>query len=61
MAKMEVTKKKVTKVCGRLDKREDGTFVIIVEDKDYVEEFELEPIIEDLCGDIISLSSEREL
>lgn len=50
-------KKKVYNVCGTLEKDENGRWVIIVENKDNVETYNLDGLLSDMNGTIISLKS----
>lgn len=58
MAKQKVEKKSVITVCGRLEKDEDGTFIVIVEDKDDVQEYVLSDLLNEMQGYLINLNAE---
>lgn len=58
MAKQKYEEKKVIAICGRLDKTEDGDYVVTVEDKDDYTEYSLMDILQSMCGSVISLTSD---
>jgi hypothetical protein len=58
MAKQKYEKKKVISIVGTLDKNEDDRYIVIVEDKDSFQEYDLADILEELQGSVISLTSE---
>ena len=58
MAKQKYEKKKVISIVGTLDKNEDDRYIVTVEDKDNIQEYDLADILEELQGSVISLTSE---
>lgn len=61
MAKQIFERKQVVKLVGRLDKDDDGKFVVTVEDKDRVTEYDLDDILNNVLGSVISLQSEEDI
>lgn len=62
MAKQGYEKKQTIKITGTLDKRVDtGELIITVVDKDSVVEYELEDIISDMMGTMVTFSNEETL
>lgn len=61
MAKQMISKNTNIKVVGTLDKNENGEYFITIEDKDDVMSFLLNPLLEEMIGTEISLSSVDEL
>ena len=58
MAKQKYEKKQIITICGTLDKNEDDRYIVIVEDKDTFQEYDLTDILEEMEGHVISLSSD---
>lgn len=56
MAKQTYERKRMTKIVGILDKKDDE-YIVIVDDYEY----KLEDILDDILGSTISLSSEEEI
>jgi hypothetical protein len=61
MAKQMISKNTNIKVVGILDKNENGEYFVTIEDKDNVTSFLLNPLLEEMVGTEISLSSVDEL
>ena len=61
MAKQMISKNKNIKVVGILDKNENGEFYVTIEDKDNVRSFLLNPLLEEMIGTEVSISSVDEL
>ena len=61
MAKQMISKNTNIKVVGILDKNENGEYYVTIEDKDNVTSFLLNPLLEEMIGTEISLSSVDEL
>ena len=61
MAKNMYTEQKLIKIIGTLDKAENGNFICIVENKDSVQEYDVNELLEQMIGTEISLSSVDEL
>lgn len=61
MAKNIYTEQKLIKVIGTLDKRENGEFICIVENKDSVQEYNVIELLEQMIGTEISLQSIEEI
>lgn len=61
MAKQMISKNTNIKVVGTLDKNENGEFYVTIEDKDDVTYFLLNPLLEEMIGTEISLTSVDEL
>lgn len=61
MAKQTFNIQKITKLIGRLDKNEDNKFIVTVEDKDTVQEYDLEEILNSVLGSVVSFQSEENL
>ena len=61
MAKNLYEEKKIIKLIGTLDKKENGEFVCTVEDKDRVQEYNVIEILEQMVGSEISLQSTEEI
>jgi len=61
MAKQMISKNTNIKLVGILDKNENGEFYVTIEDKDNVTSFLLNPLLEEMVGTEISLSSVDEL
>jgi hypothetical protein len=61
MAKQMISKNKNIKVVGVLDKNENGEFYVTIEDKDNVRSFLLNPLLEEMIGTEVSISSVDEL
>lgn len=58
--KMLYEKKTLTKIVGVLDKIGDK-YIITVEDKDSVEEYELEDILNTMLGTVLTISNEVDI
>lgn len=58
--KMLYEKKTLTKIVGVLDKIGDK-YIITVEDKDSVEEYELEDILDTMLGTVLTISNEVDI
>ena len=58
MAKQGYTEKKVISIVGTLDKNEDDKYIVTVEGKDTVKEYDLAEILEAMEGSVICLSSD---
>ncbi len=61
MAKQMISKNKNIKIVGVLDKNENGEFYVTIEDKDNVRSFLLNPLLEEMIGTEVSISSVDEL
>lgn len=62
MAKQRISKTTNFSICGILDKREDGKYIVTIESKDIgFREYELEDILEEMCGTEIELKSIDEI
>ena len=59
MAKQGYEKKQTIKVTGILDKRENGELMIVVSDKDTITEYELQDILDDMLGSLVTFSNEE--
>lgn len=57
MAKNMYTEQKLIKIIGTLDKAENGNFICIVENKDSVQEYDVNELLEQMIGTEISLQS----
>lgn len=57
MAKNIYTEQKLIKIVGNLDKTEDGKFICTVENKDFVQEYNIIELLEQMIGTEISLQS----
>ena len=58
--KMLYEKKTLTKIVGVLDKIGDK-YIITVEDRDSVEEYELEDILDTMLGTVLTISNEVDI
>lgn len=59
MAKtMKFEDRRKIEIVARLDKDENGEFILVVEEKEGQSSFKLKPILETMCGELISLSSD---
>ena len=58
MAKQKYEKKKVISIVGVLEKNEDNRYIITVEDKDNIQEYDLADILEEIEGSVISMTSD---
>lgn len=58
MAKQKYEKKKVISIVGVLEKNEDDRYIITVEDKDNIQEYDLADILEEIEGSVISMTSD---
>lgn len=56
MAKQIYEKTKNIKLIGTLEKSDNG-YVVVIENKDNIEEIQLEEVLEDMVGTEISLTS----
>ena len=61
MAKQMITKNTNIKLVGTLEKNEVGEFYVTIEDKDSFDSFLLNPLLEEMVGTEISLSSVDEI
>ena len=50
--------KKVINLCGRLDKDGEGNYKVTVEDKDSCETYDLNDILENMEGQLVSIKSD---
>lgn len=57
MAKQIYEKTKNIKLVGVLEKSDNGNYIVVVENKDNIEEIPLEEVLEDMIGTEISLTS----
>lgn len=57
MAKNIYTEQKLIKIVGHLDKTENGKFICTVEGKDFVQEYDVIELLEQMTGTEISLQS----
>lgn len=57
MAKQLIEKNKNFKVVGMLDKDVDGNYIVTISEKDFIREFPLMNILEEMVGTEISLTS----
>lgn len=58
MTKQKYEDKRVVTICGILDKNEDNEYIITVNEEDNVSEYSLVGFLEEMCGSVISLTSE---
>lgn len=58
--KMLYEKKTLTKIVGVLDKIDDN-YIITVEDRDSVQEYELEDILDTMLGTVLTISNEVDI
>jgi hypothetical protein len=58
MAKQKYERKQIISIVGRLLKNDNGDFIVSVEDKDNVEEYDLTNILEEMEDSVISLTSD---
>ena len=58
MAKQKYEKKQIITICGTLDKNEDDRYIVTVEDKDNIQEYDLADILEEIEGSVISMTSD---
>lgn len=58
--KMLYEKKTLTKIVGVLDKIGDN-YIITVEDRDSVQEYELEDILDTMLGTVLTISNEVDI
>lgn len=58
MSKQKYERKTVILICGTLDKNDDGKYIVTVEEKDSVCEYDLNDILEQLEGATISLTAD---
>lgn len=58
MAKSKYELKTVLTLIGTLDKNDDGEFIVTIEKNDEIKEYNLTDILDNLCGQVISLTSE---
>ena len=58
--KMLYAKKTLTKIVGVLDKIGDN-YIITVEDRDSVQEYELEDILDTMLGTVLTISNEVDI
>lgn len=62
MAKQRISKTTNFSVCGILDKREDGKYIVTIESKDIgFKEYELDDILEEMRGTEIEFKSVDEV
>ena len=61
MAKQLIEKSKNFKIVGVLDKDENGEYFVTIAEKDFLREFKLAPILEEMVGTEISLTSVESL
>lgn len=61
MAKQMISKNKNIKIVGVLDKNENGEFYVTIEDKDNVQSFLLNPLLEEMIGTEVTFNSVDEL
>lgn len=58
MTKQKHEDKRIITICGILDKNENNEYIISVNEKDNVSEYSLVGFLEEMCGSVISLTSE---
>lgn len=56
MAKQKYEHKQVISIVGTLDKNEDDRYIITVEEKDNIQEYDLADILKEMEGSVISIS-----
>lgn len=62
MSKQRISKTKNFSLCGMLDTNEDGKYIVTIETKDNgIREYELESILDEMCGTEIELKSIDEI
>lgn len=58
MAKQKYERKNVIQIIGTLDKNDEDRYIVTVEDKDNIQEYDLADILEEMEGHVISLTSD---
>lgn len=58
MAKQKYERKQVISIAGTLDKNEDDRYIITVEEKDNIQEYDLADILKEMEGSVIVLTSD---
>lgn len=61
MAKMKVEKNICYDICGVLDKTEDGRYTITVEDKNSRQDYDLDSMLSEMLGSIVTIKSSTEV
>ena len=61
MGKQFYEKKTMIKIAGILDKNENGDYVVIVNNKDFVDEYDLKNILDEMLGTFVTFQNEETL
>lgn len=61
MTKMKVEKNICYDICGVLDKTEDDRYTITVEDKDSRQDYDLDSMLSEMLGSIVTIKSSTEV